>query len=114
MQTSQTTSKNAHAKSGAVADLFAESLDERFNKFHRANPMVFDLFLRFTLKAKDRGYKHFSAKAVFERIRWHMHIDTVDADGFKLNNNYTSRYVRLLEQLFPEHRDFYNKRELRS
>lgn len=59
-----TRSKAARAKPIApCGDLFADSLDERFQRFHRANPMVFDLFLRFTLQLKAQGRKHYSAKA---------------------------------------------------
>lgn len=94
--------------------MIKRNLNDRFNEYHKSNPYVFDLFIRFTMEAKRRGYKRFSAKAVFERIRWHMNVETEDADGFKINNNYTSRYVRLLEKFFPEHKDFYRKRELRS
>lgn len=96
------------------SDLFADSLEAKFQRYHRNNPDVFALLLRFTLEAKRRGYRHYGVGAVFERIRWHMDIETHDKEGFKLNNNYRSRYVRLLEQLFPEHAGFYRKRELRS
>ena len=75
---------------------------------------MFELFLRFTLDLRARGRQHYSAKAVFERIRWHMDVETHDREGFKVNNSYVSRYVRLLEKLFPEHAGFYEKRELRS
>ena len=109
-QQSQTTSPNAPARLGAIYG----DLDEKFQRYHRANPDVFGLFLRFTLKAKERGFRHYSAKAVFERIRWHMDIETKDGEGFKINNSFVSRYTRLLEQLFPEHIGFYEKRSLKS
>lgn len=108
------TYSNEHATSTVAVRPQETALDIKFKQYHRANPRVFGLFLRFTLKAKSRGYKHYSAKAVMERIRWHMEIDTQDGDGFKINNSYVSRYVRLLEKLFPEYEGFYFKRGLRS
>lgn len=110
-----TRSEAARAKPIApCGDLFADSLDERFQRFHRANPMVFDLFLRFTLQLKAQGRTHYSAKAVMERIRWHVDVETKGGEGFKINNSWTSRYTRLLEQLFPEHAGFYEKRSLKT
>ena len=107
----QTTSSAEPAKRGAI---YGEALGDKFDRYHRANPRVFELFLRFTLDLKARGRQHYSAQAVFERIRWHMDVETRDREGFKLNNSMTSRYTRLLETLFPEHKGFYRKRELRS
>jgi len=85
------------------------NLDDRFQQYHHDNPHVFPLFVRFTLEAKKRGFKNFGAKAVFERIRWHMNFETI-GDPFKINNSYTALYVRLLESEHPEFIGFYRKR----
>jgi len=71
------------------------------------------LFVRFSREAMRRGYQHFGSKAVFERIRWHMAIETT-GDQFKLNNNYTSFYTRKLENEYPEFVGFYRKRKMRA
>ena len=97
-------------------DLFAtvlDSLDEKFERYHRENPQVFELFRRFAFDAKRTG-RRIGAKAIMERIRWEMNLTTRDSEGFKINNNYTSRYVRLLEEKYPEFKGFFEKRELRS
>lgn len=89
------------------------SLDDKFRKYHQDNPGIFGLFIRFTREARRRGYRHFGSKAVFERIRWHMNVETT-GDPFKINNNYTSRYVRLLEKEYPGFVGFYRQRQLKA
>lgn len=96
-QRSQTTSPS---KRGKCVAIYGESLGDKFDRYHRDNPDVFGLFLNFTQKLKAEGRQRYSAKKAFEDMRWDTSIETHD--------------VRLLELLFPEHRDFYNKRELRS
>lgn len=87
-----------------------EEIDRAFCEFHRANPQVWRLFVRFTLDVIAKGFKHYSSKSVFERIRWHTDIETGAADGFKLNNNYTAAYSRLFHEAYPEHADFFRLR----
>jgi len=43
-----------------------------------------------------------------------MSIETQDPDGWKLNNNYTSRYARLVMDECPDLDGFFNTRELQS
>ena len=89
-------------------------LQQRFLNYHAKNPHVYALFKKFAKDAKSKGRKHFGAKAVIERVRWSVNIDTDSLDEFKLNNNYTSRYVRMLEQEDPSFLGFFRKRELRA
>lgn len=89
------------------------TLQEKFEIYHRANPHVLPLLVKFVDEAVASGRKHYSINAIFERIRWHMDIETT-GDDFKLNNNYRSRYVRLLEQEHPEYVGFFFKRALSS
>lgn len=88
-------------------------IDMKFEDFHRDNPLVYDLFKRFALRAIRSGYEHFSAKTIIERIRWETNIETSDPD-FKINNNYTSRYSRLFQKDFPRYSGFFRDRELVS
>ncbi len=90
-------------------------LDAAFMEHHRANPAVWSLFERFALEAARAGRKHFGAKAVFERMRWHIEFETKDSlADWKLNNNYTSRYARMFAERHPEHADLFQFRELKS
>lgn len=88
-------------------------LDARFEKFHKDNPKIMELFLHFARQAKDSGLKRMGAKAIMERIRWHISVDTIGSD-FKCNNSYTSRYARLAVKEIPELKGLFEMRELRS
>jgi len=39
---------------------------------------------------------------------------TKSMDGYRLNNNFSSRYSRKWARKFPEHKDFFRQRELKS
>ena len=90
------------------------SLDEQFAAFNAAHPDVFALFVRFAREAKQSGRERFGAKAIMERLRWHLATSS-SGEAPKINNNYTSRYARKLAELYPhEFGSFFEMRELRS
>lgn len=91
-------------------DPASEKLLRRFQKFHAANPEVYELFKRFTFQAIQRGRSNYSADAVFHRIRWHVDIETRSVDDFKLNDHYTACYARLFMRDFPAHEGFFETR----
>ena len=80
-------------------------------KYHAEHPLVWKHFCGFTFELINRGFKHGSAYAVFERIRWET--DQADSDGistFKANNNYRPFYARAFMKKFPEHKGFFRLR----
>ena len=84
----------------------------RFDTFHAENPHVYKLFLQYSRTVKAKGYTKFSAKAVFERLRWYFNFETKsDGDDFKLNNDYTALYARKAMIENPDLQDFFNLRE---
>ena len=85
---------------------------KKFNEYHASNPQVSTLFRRFAVEAKESGFRNFGAKAVMARVRWETAIKTKGT--FKINNNYTSRYVRLLEIIDPSFVGLFRKKELRA
>ncbi len=93
-------------------DLFtrAGSHTERAAAFHAENPHVFEALRRRALRAKRRGYKP-GIKCLFELLRW-SHGMSTQGDEFKLNNNYTAYYARLLMEREPELRGFFELREV--
>lgn len=46
-------------------------------------------------------HRRFGMKALCEHVRWHMSVNVGDAE-FKLNNNYTAAFTRLLVSEHPE------------
>lgn len=86
---------------------------ERFINYHKQNPQVWELFQKFAFQAINAGRKKMGAALIFERIRWHLSIETI-GDDFKMNNNYRADYARMFNEKFPEHHDFFETRERKT
>lgn len=96
------------------------NLENRFLEFHRQNPHVYILFERFakqTAKVSD----HYSSKAVWERMRWHIQFETNEVlinpdtgNPIKLNNNFTAYYAREFMRQNPQHEGFFKTREVKK
>lgn len=70
---------------------------EEFLEFHQKNPMVYDQLERLAFKLKVRGVDRWGMKALWEVLRYELAIATnFQASDYKLNNNYTASYARLL------------------
>lgn len=82
---------------------------ENFWEYHKQNPHVFELFVRFTRELQRAGRAHYGIGAITERIRWHLGVETQGED-FKMANNHRSCYARLLMATFPEFENFFETR----
>lgn len=82
-------------------DLYNKSLDQKFAEYHADNPKVFEKFVAYAEQLKTAGRTRIGAKAIVERIRWDSLVAAIDGQ-FKVNNNYTSRYVRLVAKSRPD------------
>jgi uncharacterized Zn finger protein (UPF0148 family) len=84
-----------------------------FQIFHEENPHVYDEIVRLARVAKTRGHTRWGIKGIFEVLRWSQMITNGDNE-FKLNNNYTSAYARLVMENEPDLEDFFETRSIRS
>lgn len=77
---------------------------EKFREFHLQHENVLELFATYAKQTKQVGRSSFGIKAIAERVRWHVNIETIGTEGeeFKINNNFTSCYARLLMLRYPE------------
>lgn len=91
----------------------ADQITDAFVKFHRANPGVWLMFEKFTLMAIASGKTHYSSASIFERMRWHMDIDTGGGEVL-LNNNFRAYYARMFHYKHPEHCGFFRNRKMTS
>jgi hypothetical protein len=88
-----------------------DQIERAAEAFNKAHPKVWDLFVRFTGELHARGFRNYSAKGVFERIRWETdQADVCGKSEFKLNNNYSAYYARWYMRAFPDHKGFYRTR----
>ena len=91
--------------------LFGTSHDVAFRKFHHTNPHVYKALKRLCLQVRRSGVSRFGIRTVWERLRWYAEFETTRRDEWKLNNNYTKYYARLLMQNEPELADLFEVRE---
>ncbi len=91
------------------------TIQERFERFNRLNPWVFQAIERLASDWFSLGRKRMGIKMLWEVVRWQYARSTVDpACDFKINNNYHSRYVRLLIEKHPEWIGMFETRKLQS
>lgn len=91
----------------------ADQILDAFEKFHTDNPQVWFLFRKFSIQAHNAGRSHYSSNAIFERIRWHIEIDTGGGE-VKLNNNFRAHYARMFHLARPDLDGFFRNRKLTS
>ena len=90
-----------------------DTIQERFESFHRLNPWVLESFERLTADYLRRGNPRVGIGMLTEVLRWHYGRQTA-GDVFKLNNNFRSRYVRALIERHPEWADAFECRALKA
>lgn len=77
------------------------TLQQRFEAFHTANPRVFAV-LESLAAQWLAGHSKVGIKMLWEVARWKLDVETVGDDVYRLNNDYTARYARLLLVAHPE------------
>ena len=93
----------------------SSSIDEQFLQFHEANPHVYRNLVRLAREAKSQGCKKLGMKFLFERLRWEYILKTKhSASEYAINNNFTSRYARMIMDDCPDLQGFFETRRLRE
>jgi hypothetical protein len=93
----------------------ATTLQEKFEVFHTKNPWVYMVLVKLARDLMARGRRRIGIGMLFEVLRWQYQMATVDpASDFKLNNNYRSRYARLIMENEPDLADAFEVRELKA
>jgi hypothetical protein len=93
--------------------LFDKTIDARFAEFHASHPQVYFTLVSLARQAKAVGKTRIGMKALFGRARWEFWLDT-RGEEFKLNNSFSSRFARLIEEKEPDLRGLFEKRTLRA
>jgi len=81
---------------GVQLSFFVDPIDQAFVRFHHANPHVYRRLVGLARQWQQAGHDRVSMKMLFEVLRFDHGLRTASLDGLKLNNNYTSRYVRVI------------------
>ena len=89
-----------------------DQMAKQCNEFDAAHPEVWRMFVKLTLDRIDKGFAHYSADAIFHRIRWEMALPIYElGKEFKLNDNYTAFYARAFMRMYPKHDGFFRTRK---
>jgi len=89
------------------------SIEEQFKDFHGANSHVYIELVRMARQLRENGQVAFGIGCLWEVLRWRAAMETDDpSTDFKLNNNYRSRYARLIMAQEPDLDGFFSIRTL--
>ena len=97
-------------------NLFDDQPDS-FEKWVHSDPgrEIANRFIRLAYGLKRRGFGHYGAKGIVERLRWHYELRAqrsgMDFD-YKINNNTVSRLARFCMQREPGLVGFFETRKL--
>jgi hypothetical protein len=73
------------------------SILERFDKFHTENPQVYRSLVQLARDMRsNRADRKIGMKMLFEVLRWNHFLNTNSDDDFKLCNDFTAPYARLI------------------
>lgn len=89
------------------------SIQENFAEFHAANPWVLTALEKLTADYIATGARALGIGMLWEVIRW-QYVSQARGSVFKANNNFRSRYVRLMLERHPEWRTVFATRDLRA
>ena len=90
------------------------SIQERFERFHDRNPWVYHELVAMARELRARRSRRIGIKMLFEVLRWQYYRRTDGDDEFKLNNNFHSRYARLIMESEPDLEGAFELRALHS
>ena len=91
----------------------APASEEAFQAFHAENLHVYRALVELARTAKAQGAAEVGIGMLWEVLRWRLFFETSDR-SFKLNNNYRSRYARLIMAQEEDLRGLFETRELTS
>ncbi|MEV4741776.1 hypothetical protein [Streptomyces sp. NPDC049555] len=88
------------------------SIQRRFEAFHELNPWIAEQLEVLTADCLQHGSRRVGIGMLFEVLRWQYGRATAGREPWRLNNDYRSRYVRLLIERHPEWVDIFETRRL--
>jgi hypothetical protein len=93
----------------------AGSIQARFEQFCLDNPWILKRLIELADALRAKGIRRYGIRTLWEILRWEATTGVVRvAEDFKLNDHYTSRYVRLIIETRPDLSGMFEMRELRS
>ena len=76
---------------------------EKFQAFNELNPKVLEALEEMCVQMVARGRKRIGIGCLFEVLRWNYYLKTDDPNSdLRLNNDYRSRFARLILLRHPD------------
>ena len=91
-----------------------KTIQDRFDDFHRDHPDVYQELARLARILKSKGRTHYSIDALMHVVRWNYVISGEPSEDWKLNNDFSSRYARLLMEQEQDLTGFFELRRLKA
>lgn len=91
-----------------------DGIQARFEAFHVKHPEVYLELVSIARRLKSKGRTHYSMDSLLHVVRYHRDIEGTEEGGYKLNNDFTSRYARLVMETEPDLVGFFETRGLRA
>ena len=91
---------------------YPESVMERWEKWNKENPNVYNEFFRRTALLYAIGHKRYSARRIVESMRWDADLKTA-GESFLINSDFVPIMARKAAK-YPLFKDFFEFREVRS
>lgn len=88
-----------------------KEIDLQFKNFHSVNPQVYETLVQLARKAKNHGATKIGIEYIFNIARWELMLQTKSDTAFRLNNNFKSRYSRLIMENELDLEGFFSTRE---
>jgi hypothetical protein len=92
--------------------LMPDPIDQAFYEFHHTNPHVYTALCRLARRWKSAGHDRCARNMLFETLRFDEGLRTGSTDGLKLNNNFRSRYARIIQANEADLAGFFETRAL--
>lgn len=89
------------------------SINAAFKAFHAKNPQVYDKLVELAETAQRSG-RRVGIRMLWEVMRWDLTVKVAAGEDFKLNDHYTSRYARLIQEQRPDLAGIFQTRTLRA
>ena len=91
------------------------TIQDKFEAFHEKNPHVYANLVKLARQLHEKGHDVIGIGMLFEVLRWNFMLKTDDPNSvFKLNNNYRSRYARLIMDTEKDLDGIFAGREVKS
>ena len=86
----------------------------KFLAYHKAHKFIWLAFKDLANELIADGEQHYSADALLHVVRFQCRREKKQGEEFKVNNNFSCGYARAFERKYPQHKGFFETREVIS